>query len=283
MRITIKLINWFWKCLKEFSVSFEFRHLRIFLVNYLLMFFAHFLLEYFSLIFLKAFLARIITLFQSFILKIFYTICHLTSIVYGLSSNANDFKFCAVQSFHFPLWNLFLCLEKSSSSCFLSLVWVPMQVILTLDCTWVKWPSSSSYKTSFLYDSSYFTKLFLAPSKEQTPVQKNKQTNKATPWGQSAGQWWSQHLSPHLPTALGPVTHTAASLLRPGCGPQAVCEFGDREEEHPASMGPSSRPSLLCLPSQSPPRQGLERTWPWLQILVSKSGLLATVPWGAFV
>lgn len=114
MRITIKLINWFWKCLKEFSVSFEFRHLCIFLVNYLLMFFAHFLLEYFSLIFLKAFLARIITLFQSFILKIFYTICHLTSIVYGLSSNANDFKFCAVQSFHFPLWNLFLCLEKSS-------------------------------------------------------------------------------------------------------------------------------------------------------------------------
>lgn len=196
-------------------------------------------------------------------------ICHNGTVMDGKSSVVS--RDSAPMSYH------------PSSSCFLSLVWVPMQVILTLDCTWVKWPSSSSYKTSFLYDSSYFTKLFLAPSKEQTPVQKNKQTNKATPWGQSAGQWWSQHLSPHLPTALGPVTHTAASLLRPGCGPQAVCEFGDREEEHPASMGPSSRPSLLCLPSQSPPRQGLERTWPWLQILVSKSGLLATVPWGAFV
>lgn len=144
-----------------------------------------------------------------------------------------------------------------SSSCLLSPVWVPMQVILTLDRTWAKWPSSSSYKTSFLYDSSYFTKLFLVPPKEETPVQKNKQTNKVTPQGQSAGQWWSRHRSPHLPTALGPVTHTAS--LPP---PKQFVSLGTEKRNCLLPRGPALDPLSSACPLRVPQGRDLRELGP---------------------
>lgn len=72
------------------------------------------------------------------------------------------------------------------------------------------------------------------------------------PRGRPAGQWWSWHHSPHLPTALGPITYPVVFLLRPWCGPKTCYEFGEREKDPASSGGPALDSPLLILPHESP-------------------------------
>lgn len=99
---------------EEFSGTFEHWHFYVFLRRPFHILCLVFFRVFFTFFNLKAFL-KDLNPFQSFTLKIFSTVCHLPSIIYGILLKCQWFKILHSQIFNFPSMKFVLCFKRSSN------------------------------------------------------------------------------------------------------------------------------------------------------------------------